>query len=228
MEDKELYEILQKYAEETRGDKDEELKKLHEKQREQEEVRNTKTKKRFKPQYIFATALCIIAIVLCIALPITLTGNPQDAKSTYCNSGDLSYNNEGSIDALVNKYHIYADYPTYTTDKDSMAVLSISSYSDSGLHGAFLSYVIEEDALMFIDLAIVPKTHILQPYEDYFAMPNKSNWNEQEIRFINKLNEETQMFCMQIYFTEGKYDYFVKIESDCEIDAVDMLNLLYS
>lgn len=228
MEGKELYEILQKYAEETRGDKDEDLKKLHEKQREQDAVRNTRTKKKFKPQYIFATALCMIVIVLCIALPITLTDNTQEVKPTYCNNGDISYNNEGSIDILLNEYHIYADYPTYITDNDSMSICSISSYSDSKLHGALLGYVIEEDVLMFIDLAIVPKTHILQPYEDYFAMPNKSNWKEREIRFINELNEETQMYCMQIYFSEGKYDYFVKVESDCEIDAIDILNLLYS
>lgn len=228
MEDKELYEILQDYADATRGDKEEDLKKLHEKQREQEEVKNTKTTKRFKPQYIFAATVCVIVIVLCISLPIALTDNPQEVNSTYCTSDVISLNNEGSIDVLVNKYHIYANYPTYTTTPDCMAVCSISSYIDSRLHGAFLGYVIEDDNLIFIEIAIVPKTHILQTYEKYFSLPNKSNWNGREIRFIKKLNKDTQMFDIQVYFEDDTYDYFVKVESEFEEDVFDILNLLYS
>lgn len=228
MEDKELYEILQDYADATRGDKDEDLKKLHEKQREQEAVEHIKTKKRFKPQYVFAVVMCMIVIVLCISLPIALTDNPQEKTPTYCGIGDFSIKYEGSIEVLVDKYHIYADYPTYTTDPDCMAICSISSNSDCSLHGAFLGYVIEDDNLISIEVTIIPKPHILYTYEKYFALPNKSDWNGREIRFINKLNKYTEMFDIQVYFEDDNYDYFVKAECLLEEDVFDILNLLYS
>jgi len=228
MEDKELYEILHKYAEETRGDKDDDLKKLHEKQRLQEESRTSKTKKKFRPQYIFAVAMCMIVIVLCITLPITLIDKSNVPQQTFCSSEDIAYNIEDSIDVLVNEYHIYAKYPTYNTDEDNISISSISSYSDSNLHGALLSYVVEEDNLLFIDLAIVPKTHIIESYEDYFEFPNNTNWDGKKVVFIKVYNEETEMFDMQIYFADEKYDYFVTVESDGEMNAIDVLNLLYS
>lgn len=228
MEDKELYEILQDYADATRGDKDEDLKKLHEKQREQEAVERTKSKKRFKPQYVFAVAMCMIVIGLCISLPIALTDNTQKPIPGYCSTGEIALNNEGSIDVLVNKYHIYADYPTYTTDPDCMAVCSLSSYSDCSLHGAFLGYVIEDDNLIMIEVTIIPKPHILYTYEKYFALPNKSDWNGREIRFINKPNKDTKMYDIQVYFEDDNYDYFVKAECLFEEDVFDILNLLYS
>ena len=36
------------------------------------------------------------------------------------------------------------------------------------------------------------------------------------------------MYDTQIYFTDGKYDYFIDVESDGEIETTDLLNLLYN
>lgn len=220
MEDKELYEILKKYAESTRSDKEVAFKKLNEKPKE--EVKQC-TQKKFKPRYAFAIAMSLIVIVLCVTLPITLTDKPQDMAPTFCETAEIFYNGEQSIDVLKNNYNIDAYYPSYTED----AVLSISSRKDSSLRGAFLGYSIEEN-IVFIDFVIIPKTHILQMYEDYFDLPNVQQWDEYEIKSLKEYNAETERYDLQIYFSDSKYDYFVTANSDSEVGATELLDILYS
>ena len=226
MEDKELYEILQKYADDTRGNKDTAFKKLN--QKSQEEVKLSR--KRFKPQYIFAMAVCVIAIVLSIALPITLKDKPQGvAEPIYCTVTEIEYRVEDSISTIIDKYNINAYYPTYVIDADSMAILSIISNKEDSLHGVRISYVLEEEQLIFIDLTIIPKTHILRQYEKYPSLQEQQKWQEYDIRFFVEYNSRRKMYDMKIYFTDNNgYDYFVDVESDEEIEATDILNILYN
>lgn len=226
MDDKELYEILQKYADDVKVEKESALKKLNEKT--QEEVKHFR--KRFKPQYAFAVAMCMIVIVLCIALPITLTDNSQNVtEPTYCESNDITYRLEDNLSDIISKYHMEAYYPSFVTNSENMVIYSILSTKDASLHGIQIGYVIEEDDEMtFIDIAIVPKTHILQIYENYFSLQDKLKWNGYDVIFFKEFDEETLMYDTQIYFTDGKYDYFIDVESDEEIDTPDLLNILYT
>ncbi len=226
MDDKELYEILQKYANDTKGEKESAFKKLNEKP--QEEVMHSH--KKFKPKYAFAVAMCMIVIVLCIALPITLTDKPQDVvEPTYCESGEIVYKLEDSLSSVIDNYHINAYYPTFVTNTEDVTVGSILSKNDASLHGVKLSFVIEKDEeLTFVDFIVIPKTHIIQTYEDYFSLQNKLKWKEYDIKFFNVYDEETLMNEMKIYFTDGKYDYFIAVESDEGIEPVDILDILYN
>ena len=226
MDDKELYEILQKYSEDIKSEKESAFKKLN----EQHKGVVKPSRKRFKFQYAFAIAMCMIVIVLCIALPITLTENSQEVVApTYCTSGEIIYNQEDNLTVLIDKYHIDAYYPTYVISAEEMSICSIQSKTDASLHGALISYVIEDnDELISIDVAIVPKTHILQSYEKYFSMQDKSKWNGYDVKSFKEYNEETLMYEMQLYFTDGKYDYFIAVDSDMEIETLDLLNLLYN
>jgi len=227
MDDKELYETLEKYAESTRSDKSVAFKKLNEKP--QEEVR--RSQKRFKLQYLFAAAACMAVIVLCITLPLTLTDKstdaPQGEEPTYCNGGELAFNMEESIDVLKEVYGIYAFYPTLELDSDNMAVNSISSYNDSTLHGALLGYCILEDVFTFIDVAIIPKTHVVQIYEDYFELTNVQQWRGFELKYEVELNADTELYDMKIYFSDEKYDYFVSVNNEVPTDAAAIMDILY-
>ena len=226
MDDKELYEILQKYADDVKGEKESALKKLNE--QPNEEVKQPH--KRFKQQFALAIAMCMIVIVLCIALPITLIDNSQEVVyPTYCSSGEIIYAQEDNLTEFINKYEMDAHYPTFTMSTEEMSVCSILSKKDASLHGVQISYVIEEDdEMIFIDFAIVPRTHILQTYENYFSLQGKLKWNGYDVKSFKEYNEETLMYDMQIYFTDEIYDYFISAESDEEMDTADLLNLLYN
>lgn len=226
MDDKELYEILQKYAGNIKGEKESAFKKLNKQANEDVKL----PRKRFKPQYVFAVAMCIIVIVLCIALPITLIDNSSNViEPTYCESNDITYSLENNLSEIINKYHIDAYYPTYLADTEDMMIASILSNKDESLHGVQISYIIEEnDEMIFIDFAIVPTTHILQTYEDYFSLQNQLKWKDYDIKYFKEYNEETLMYDMQIYFTDGKYDYFINVESDEEMNTSELLNFLYN
>lgn len=227
MDNKELYEILQEYADDVKAEKESAFKKLNEQPKE--DVKQSR--KRFKPQYAFAIAMCMVVVVLCIALPIALTDKPHGyVEPTYCSSGEIIFGFEGNSLADIEKYHIDAYYPTLVTDKENMAVCSILSDKDTSLHGIQIGYVLEEDEdeMTFIELAIVPKTHILQIYEDYFDLQEKIKWNKYDVKYFRALNQGTLMYDMQIYFTDGKYDYFITVESDEEMDTSVLLNLLYN
>ncbi len=228
MDDKELYETLEKYAESTRSDKSVAFKKLNEKPKG--EV--GRSRRRFKPQYLFAAAACMVVVVLCITLPLTLTDKstdkPQGEEPTYCSDGELALNQEESIDVLKNVYGIYAFYPTLDPISNYLAVCSISSYSDSTLHGALLGYSILGDIFTFIDVAIIPKTHTVQIYEDYFKLTNVQQWRGFELKYQEELNADTELYDIKIYFSDEKYDYFVAVNNEVPTDAAAIMDILYS
>ncbi|MDE6060093.1 MAG: hypothetical protein K2G31_01280, partial [Clostridia bacterium] len=108
MDNKELDEILQNYAKSTQMDKDIAFKKLNEKPQPEK-----RPKKRFKPQYVFYIAVCVIAVVLCTVLPLTLTNDSAQTNEApiYCGSGGVDYHLEDDFSALRTKYCIDAFYP---------------------------------------------------------------------------------------------------------------------
>ena len=219
MDNKELDEVLQRYAESTRNDKDVAFKKLNEMPKE-----DYRPKKILKPRYIFASAICAIVIVLCIVLPITLTTDetPHDNGPRYCQSIDIVYNQENSLSGLIEGAYC----PTNVID--GMSIMSITSSTDSTLHGARLSFYIFEEVIVDINFAIVPKTHILQTYENYFNLPNQEQWEEYIIKFNKSFNAEIETYDMCIYFADSKYDYFISASSDEELGASELLNMLYA
>lgn len=221
MNNKDLKDILENYAEATRNKREVAFKKLNEQPKPAK-----RTNKRFKPQYCFAVALSAIVIVLCIALPITLTSNPTPggSASKYCSNEDIMFNMEDNISILINNLNIKALYPTY----DISSVSSISSYSDVDFHGALLSFIIEENGLTFTDIAIIPNTYVLQMYEDYYKLNNEQIWSNYNLKYIIEYNEFADMFDMKVYFTDGEYDYFITVNSDYEVNPVELFNILYS
>ncbi len=220
MDDKKLYELLQKYAESTRNDRQVAFKKLNASPKEAERP----TQKKFKPIYAFAIAMSLVVIVLCITLPLTLTGKQDNIVSPrYCQSADIGYNQETSIDVLKEQYGIVAIYPNYTAS----SVVSIFSYTDSNLRGALLGYVKEDDFILFVDLAIVPKNYILDIYENYFTFPDVQQWEDLALKYQQSLNSDTMFYDMKIYFADSKYDYFVSASSEQDLDVTYIMDILY-
>lgn len=224
MNDKELYDILYKYAEATKTDKDTAFKKLDMQPKPQ---KNAKVhSKAFKPLIAFAVAMSIVAIVLCVTLPLTLPNKeaPNDPAPIYCESGDIGYNQEQDIQYLKEHFGIDANYPTLAPD----AVLSMFSETYENLHGASLEYVLEDDMILFVDLTIVPKSFILQIYEHYFNLPDKEQWGDITLNYQRTLNKDSELYEMEVYYTDNNYDYFVAVTCDIAITPSSLMDILYA
>ena len=73
MNDKEFDEIMHKYVESTKLDKDIAFKKL-----KNNSERKKKTRMKYNPKIAFAAMLCTIIVVLSITLPLTLIKDNQN------------------------------------------------------------------------------------------------------------------------------------------------------
>ena len=222
MDDKELNEILQEYAKSTQLDKDIAFKKLNEKPQPEK-----RTKKRFKPQYVLSiVAVCVIAVVLCTVLPLTLTNDsPQNIGPTYCVNEDIDFREEENISDLINKYNINAIYPD--AEYEGTTYSSLISKTDSNFAGAKIVYIIDEEALIFIDFVIIPKNYILEDYEHYFDLEDEQKWRGYDLKYSKEDCDDMLFYGMQIYFTDGKYDYFLDVNSDGNLGATELLNMIY-
>lgn len=229
MDDKELNEILNKYAESEKGNMEVAFAKLNAKPKEERRAR-----KRMKPRYIFATAMmCAIVLVLCITLPITLTGNsdpdssnftPQPVEPTYFDEIDLDYTVEDSLSFLKNAYGIDAKFP----NREAETIKSISSSKDSEMKGALLDYLICEDYEVDIRLHIIPKMYIINIFESYFTLMNEVSWGEYTVKYSKVVDDKSDETEMKAYFTDGKYDYFITADIDSDIGASELLDILYA
>ena len=85
MNDREFDEIMHKYVESTKLDKDIAFKKL---KNNSDSIKKTQIK--YKPKIAFAAMLCTIIVVLSITLPLTLIKDYQDITKYY-GSDDISY-----------------------------------------------------------------------------------------------------------------------------------------
>ncbi|MDE5601801.1 MAG: hypothetical protein K2J16_04815 [Clostridia bacterium] len=222
MDNKELDEILQNYAKSTQPDMDIAFKKLNEKPQPEK-----RPKKRFKPQYALSIAVCVIAVVLCTVLPLTLTkaDSPQNSEPTYCERVNIDYNIEEDISVFKTKYNIDAYYPNI--EFGGTTYNSISSQTDSSFAGAKIVYSIFDENVIFVELVIIPKTHILEEYEHYFDLDDEQKWRGYDLKYNKEDCNEMLFYGTLIYFTDGTYDYFLAIDCDRDLGAGELLDMIY-
>ena len=168
MNDREFNEIMQKYVQSTRPNKDIALKKLN-----QMPESNNRPRKRIKPQFICAAVMCSIILVLCIALPVTLIDN-SPARSVYYGIDDTSLNMVESIDVLKNEFRVDAKYPNVNAD----VVYSVSSNKSNLIIGALLEFWVFDVKVFNAEFVVVPKSYILEKYENYFDSSVSQQWDE--------------------------------------------------
>ncbi|MBD5092164.1 MAG: hypothetical protein HDT36_02120 [Clostridiales bacterium] len=223
MDNKELDEILQEYARSTQMDKEIAFKKLNEKPQPEK-----RPKKRFKPQYVLSiVAVFVIAVVLCTVLPLTLTNDSASTNEApiYCGSGDIVYKLEEDFSELKNKCGIDAYYPN--KEFGDVTYYSISSKTDNSFAGARIEYSVFDEYVVFIELVIIPKNYILEDYEHYFDLEDEQKWREYDLKYSKEDCNDMLFYGMQIYFTDGKYDYFLDVNSDGNLGAAELLNMIY-
>lgn len=217
MNDKEFDEIMHKYVESTKLDKNIAFKKLR---NNSESIKKTRIK--YRPKIAFAAMLCTIIVVLCITLPLTLIKDYEDITKYY-GSDDISYSSVEDENVLIYEYGIKAYFPKVKAD----IVNIISSNSDGFLNGAALEYFVYDDIVFNAKFISISKNCILQNYDKYFDYSNVIKWNDIELKFFIKYNHNTLYYNINIYFTDGSYNYFLTVESEENLQPNEILDFLY-
>ncbi len=217
MNDREFDEIMHKYVESTKLDKDIAFKKLN---NNQESIKKTQIK--YKSRIAFAAMICTIIIVLSISLPITLINDNKDI-SKYYSSEDITFSIVANENVLINEYNIRAYFPKVRAD----VAYTISSNSDGFLNGAALEYFVYDDIVFNAKFIAISKYCILQNYDKYFDYSNVDKWNNFNIQYLTLHNINTFYYNINIYFTDGSYNYFLTVESEEDLQPNEILDFLY-
>lgn len=235
MDDKELYDILNRYAESTKNDKELALSKF---KRQQKPAR--KVHKIDGPRVSFASAMCVVCLILCIVLPLNMPQNPQKVDPSFCSDGSYIVNSEGqNTQVLDDKFHIFAHYPnptfpTIVPDKYfEVFTVRLSNNREEPI-GAYIGYgcldMDEGGSDFFIDInvTILSKPHCYPKHKNFDKLPNTQQWQDYQIRYAIKFNDQLQQYETSVYFADGAYNYFIDASSSEQKDVIDFLNQYYA
>lgn len=226
MDDKELYDVLKQYAEDTKGEKEDAFKKL--KKQSQEDVKHPKM--RVKPRFVFAFAMCLIVVVLGITLPLTLKGDKQITNPHFASNFELINYDVESIFEFKDKYGMDAYYPTFEAeDPDCIGFDFTTLLNDSTVKMAGMTYIITDENYIEISAKITQNIneHVFLEYSDYLGLTNLEVWREFNIKHEQSFNERTMFYELKIYFTDGTYEYFFTVQSDVDLSPTAVLDMLY-
>ncbi len=225
MDNKKFNEIMREYAKSEKSSSSKALSKL---EREEKRTRKSSSKHR---GFVFACTAMMTAIVLmlCITLPIVLnkksSGDGETPQTTYCTTGDLSFSFEDSIDVLKNVYGVNAIYPTF--EANITAISSITSNNYQGLKGCKIFYEMSDDSYFIVEFVAINKDYIVNTYAHYHDLGEQAEWRDMTVKFDLTYDEEIVAYINTVYFSDSNYNYYIRTESDEEISAIDLLDLMF-
>lgn len=225
MDNKEFNEIMNEYVKSEKSSSDKALSKLV---REERKASQNSRKHRWA---VFACAaiMTVIVLTLSITLPIVLNkndfGEDETPQTTYCTTEDLDFRFEDSIDDLKKVYGVNAIYPTF--DVNITAISSITSTKYQGLKGCRIYYDASDESYFLVDFVAINKDYIVSTYAHYHDFSEQEEWRDMAVKFDSTYDEEIVAYINTVYFSDSDYNYYIRTESDDEISAIDLLDLMF-
>lgn len=225
MDNKEFNEIMNEYVKSEKSSSDKALSKLV---REERKASQNSRKHRWA---VFACAaiMTVIVLTLSITLPIVLNkndfGEDETPQTTYCTTEDLDFRFEDSIDDLKKVYGVNAIYPTF--DVNITAISSITSTKYQGLKGCRIYYDASDESYFLVDFVAINKDYIVSTYAHYHDFSEQAEWRDMAVKFDSTYYEEIVAYINTVYFSDSDYNYYIRTESDDEISAIDLLDLMF-
>lgn len=234
MDDKQLNETLQEYALSTHNSKEKILSGV----RLEKPVRTRKSPR--ATLVAFASALCALAIVFCIAFPIAFTdkGLQSDGDDTrYNGMGELTYNTTrlDSLDRFSTQYGMTALIPTRTErgcEGDFYYTLTYYYAADGSDKGfAQIEYEIcEEETLYEIRLMIIPKKiepDVHNRFKYYSTLDGSATWRKFSLSYHEQFDEEYACIKAYVEFEDDTYNYYVRAVTDPHLSVTELLDWIY-
>lgn len=234
MDDKKLNETLNEYVSSTENSREKILGEVRLEKRAQ------KSKTSRTAMIVFASALCSILLIFCIAFPIAVYGDifqsngdtPND-DTFYHGVGEKEYYSEKvqSLDEFSTKYGITALIPTRTEAEGnfwySFRCFQSKKYEDAKY--ADIHYYIYDETVIDICLYVLPK-NVERPihFFDPIILNSTTTWRDYTVAYYEQYDDGNGWLDTFALFEDDDYYYYVSTHIDPPFTVTEMLDWLYA
>jgi len=226
MDDKKFDEIMHKYVSgKTRG-MEADFSKFNERKEE-------KIIKKHKNKLLWAAASCVavIAIVLSIVLPVTLTSSQESGDDTqtsniqYLEEQEVALREVAAKDDIALKYNITASLPAIKAQGAIYCILL--NKANDNIIGAFIDLSIFDENFDFVNMHIVSQNTVWNMLVDYESLAFESSWNDSNVKFLVEHDEESGSNYIRIFFVMDGYKYYLNAQYYGELNVEEILDLIF-
>ena len=204
------------------------------------EKRAQKSKPSRTTKIAFASALCSILLIFCIAFPIAVYGDilqsNGDTKydhSLYHGVGEKEYYSEKvqSLDEFSTVYGFNALIPTRTEAEGdfwySFRCFQSKKYEDAKY--ADIHYYVYDETVIDICLYILPKNVERPiPFFDPIILNSTTTWRDYTVAYYEQYDDGNGWLDTFALFEDDDYYYYVSTHIDPPFTVTEMLDWLYA
>lgn len=232
MDDRKLNETLNEYVSSTENSREKILGGVRLEKRAQ------KNKTFRTPLIAFASVVCSILLVICIAFPIAFVNNnlpgSGDGDSTlYHGVGEKEYYNEKvqSLDEFSTVYGFNALIPTRTEAEGNFWYSFKYYYSkkDEEAKYAQIHYYVYDETVIDICLYVLPK-NVARPatFFNPIILNGTTTWRDYTVAYYEQYDDGNGWLDTFALFEDGDYYYYISTHIDPPFTVTEMLDWLYA
>lgn len=232
MDDRKLKETLNEYVSSTENSREKILGGVRLEKRAQ------KNKTFRTPLIAFASVVCSILLVICIAVPIAFVNNnlpgSGDGDSTlYHGVGEKEYISESvqSLDEFSTKYGITAFIPTRTEAEGDFWYSFKYYYSkkDKEAKYAEIHYYVYDKTVIDICLYVLPK-NVARPatFFNPTILNSTTTWRDYTVAYYEQYDDGNGWLDTFALFEDDDYYYYISTHIDPPFTVTEMLDWLYA
>lgn len=189
------------------------------------------------PIIAFASVLCSILLIFCIAFPIALSNDRLVGNSKtdvyYRGIGEKEYRNEKvqSLDEFSTVYGFTALIPTRTEAEGdfwySFRCFQSKKYEDAKY--ADIHYYVYDETVIDICLYILPKNVERPiPFFNPIILNSTTTWRDYTVAYYEQYDDGNEWLDTFALFEDDDYYYYVSTHIDPPFTVTEMLDWLYA
>lgn len=231
MDDRKLNETLNEYVSSTENSREKILGEVR------LEKRTQKNKTFRTPLIAFASALCSILLIFCIAFPIALSNDQLVGNSKndvyYRGIGEKEYRSEKvqSLDEFSTVYGFNALIPTRTEAEGdfwySFKCYQSKKYEDAKY--ADIHYYVYDETVIDICLYVLPK-NVERPiiFFNPIILNSTTTWRDYTVAYYEQYDDGNGWLDTFALFEDDDYYYYISTHIDPPFTVTEMLDWLYA
>lgn len=226
MEDREFDEIMNKYVASTGRDAEFDLAKLRQKENAGNKAGAVRHARRFA--WASVAAVLIVAVVLAVALPLTLGGGGENTSSGpfYCDDGEVLYQ---KVDVSVAESEYGIDVME-TDVEDTLGTLHmlLTLSSDNTAIGVRSEYGVFNENFDSIVIFSIKDGYVFVPTQQIsLSCVSTTVWRDIPVKYGIKYDEEMQCSRCCYEFSANGMNYFVQTTVYGDFTAEEILDLMF-
>ena len=80
---------------------------------------------------------------------------------------------------------------------------------------------------LLVDFVAIKSDYVVNTYSQYHDLNQQVEWKDTIVKYDSTYDEEIESFISIAFFTDNKYNYYIRIESDDEISITELLDLMF-